>query len=217
MRRIFIIFALIAALGAAAQTKFTEFYWQRASLFDQLPVDSTHVVFLGNSLTNGCEWHELLGMPNAINRGISGDIVEGAQRRLEPIVNGHPAKIFMLTGVNDVSHHLTADSVATATVELIERIRRESPQTRLYVQSLLPINTSFGRYKNIEGKDQVIRDINALVRPQAEALGAVWIDLYPHFADEEGHLRTDLTNDGLHLLGQGYLIWRDILQPYLAE
>ena len=29
---------------------------------------------LGNSLTNGGEWHELLGNPKVVNRGISSDI-----------------------------------------------------------------------------------------------------------------------------------------------
>lgn len=215
MKRIFLILSLLASLSCFGQTEFTPFYYQRATLFDILPVDSTNIVFLGNSLTNGCEWHELLGMPEAVNRGISGDIVEGVEKRLGPVVNGHPKKIFMMIGVNDVSHHLTADSVATATLALIDHIRQATPETELYVQSCLPINTSYGRYKNIEGKDQIIRDINTMVKPEAEKRGAVWIELYEHFADENGHLRDDLTNDGLHLLGPGYVLWRELITPYL--
>lgn len=212
---------LAAAFAAAAFTsearEMTEFYYQRASLFEQLPVDSTAVVFLGNSLTNGCEWHELLGMPNAINRGISGDIAEGIDLRLDRVIAGHPAKIFFLCGVNDVSHDLTADSIASAVAAIAQKIRTETPQTKLYVQSLLPINNSFNRYKKLAGKEQTIRDINTLLKPMVEQMGATWIDLYPHFADEDGNLRKELTNDGLHLLGDGYLIWREQLIPYLAE
>ena len=218
MRKLFAFFAmLIAASAVSANAQHTEFYYQRASLFELLPVDSTHIVFLGNSLTNGCEWHELLGMPNVINRGINGDIVQGVEERLEPVVKGHPAKIFLLTGVNDVSHDLTADSIAAGIVALARHIREASPTTKLYVQSLLPFNMEFGRYKLLTNKEQVVRDINTLVRPQIEALGATWIDLYPHFADENGNLRADLTNDGLHLLGPGYLIWREQLLPYLND
>lgn len=220
MRKL-IIFVLLAAIisGSAQnpQKKYTEFYYQRASLFELLPVDSTNIVFLGNSLTNGCEWHELLGMPNVVNRGINGDIVGGIEDRLAPVVNGHPDKIFLLTGVNDVSHNLTADSIASALLALVDHIRMASPDTRLYVQSLLPINTSFGRYKAIDGKEQTIRDINALLPAEVEARGAKWIDLYPAFCDDNGNLRSDLTNDGLHLLGNGYMIWRDIILPYVKE
>jgi lysophospholipase L1-like esterase len=209
-------------LGTAAQQKpeigkHGDYFDRRATLFETLKVDSTNIVFLGNSLTDGCEWHELLGMPNVINRGISGDIVEGIYDRLQPVLDGHPAKIFLMIGVNDISHDLTADSIASSIIDLAARIRRESPSTRLYVQSLLPFNNSFERYKRLYGKEQVARDINSQLRPAIEALGATWVELYDSFADQDGNLRSDLTNDGLHLLGAGYLLWRDIVLPYVKE
>lgn len=206
-----------SAKTAPAPKKYTELYYQRASLFDMLPVDSNSIVMLGNSLTHGCEWHELFGMPNVLNRGINGDIVQGIRERVEPIVKGHPKKIFLLSGVNDVSHHLTADSIVTALGSLISYIREQTPETQLYVESLLPINNSFKRYKNIFGKEQVIRDINAKLEGVVKSKGATWINVYPAFCDEESNLRSDLTNDGLHLLGPGYMIWRDLLLPYILE
>lgn len=210
---------LLPALAAEAQEKkkYGEFYYQRASLFDALGVDSTKIVFLGNSLTNGCEWHELLGMPNVVNRGISSDIVEGIEERLNCVTDGHPAKIFLLVGVNDVSHDLTADSIATAINNLVDHIRTATPSTRLYVQSLLPFNNSFGRYKRLTGKEQVVRDINSILRKSVPAKGATFVDLYPSFADKDGNLRREFTNDGLHLLAPGYIAWRDAILPYVKE
>ena len=218
MRKLFVL--LFISLCTACFGKGSErtlFYHQRASLFELLPVDSTTIVFLGNSLTNGAEWHELLGMPNIVNRGISGDVVDGVDERLAPVLAGHPAKIFFLSGVNDVSHDLPADSIVESIVALVDRIRTESPETKIYVQSLLPINNSYGRYKAIFGKEQVIRDINAALPEKLRERNVTWIDLYPYFADENGNLRDDLTNDGLHLLGPGYLIWRDIVRPFVIE
>lgn len=217
-----LVIGCVCALAAVAQTtpdkpKYTELYYQRASLFDVLGVDSTNIVFLGNSLTHGCEWHELLGMPNVVNRGINGDVVQGILERIDPIVNGHPAKIFLLSGANDVSHDLSADSIATAIGNLIDYIKTKSPSTRIYLQSMLPINNSFGRYKLMAGKEQVIRDINARLEPMAGEKGVRWINLYPYFCDADGNLRADFTNDGLHLLGPAYLVWRDIVMPYVLE
>ena len=212
-----IAITMASCLGCLAQSKHTTFYDQRATLFEFLPVDSTSIVFVGNSLTNGCEWHELLGMPNVLNRGISGDIVEGVSDRIQSVLDGNPAKIVLMTGVNDVSHHLTADSIATSFIALIDRMTEASPQTKIYVQSLLPYNASFEMFKSLVGEEQTIRDVNALLQPQIEARGLTWIDLYSHFADENGNLREDLTNDGLHLLGSGYLLWRDIVLPYVKE
>ncbi|MDE5629896.1 MAG: sialate O-acetylesterase [Muribaculaceae bacterium] len=215
MRRIYLLPLLMLAWAVFAQSNTTPLYGQRATLFDILGVDSTSVVFLGNSLTQGCEWHELLDMPQAKNRGIVGDIVAGVDERLNCVTAGKPAKIFLLIGVNDVSHNLTADSIATAIEKLVDRIQTETPTTKLYLQSCLPINNSFGRYKNIIGKEQTVRDINALLEPMAARKGIQWINLYPLFADEEGNLKAELTNDGLHLLGPGYLIWKEALLPYL--
>lgn len=214
--------ALAAAVSAAAQQapakpKYTELYYQRASLFDALGVDSTKIVFLGNSLTHGCEWHELLDMPNVVNRGINGDIVEGIRERIGSVVNGHPAKIFLMVGANDVSHNLTADSIVTAVTALIDYIREATPSTKLYVQSMLPINNSFGRYRLMKGKEQTIRDINAALEPEVRRRGLTWVNLHPAFCDSEGNLRADFTNDGLHLLAPGYLTWRDIIMPYVKE
>ena len=41
-----------AAKTAPAPKKYTELYYQRASLFDVLPVDSNSIVMLGTSLTD---------------------------------------------------------------------------------------------------------------------------------------------------------------------
>ena len=209
---------MLCAAGLTAEgADFGELYYQRASLFDTLGTSPSSIVMLGNSLTHGCEWHELLGNPNVVNRGINGDIAEGIDLRLDGILRGRPAKIFLLCGVNDVSHDLSADSIASAVEAIVGRIQRESPTTKVYLQSLLPINNSFGRYKRIFGKEQTIRDINTRLQKMASSKGVTWIDLYPHFADENGNLKAELTNDGLHLLAPGYMIWKEVLLPYITE
>lgn len=220
MRRFITALAVGAALCCGtgiASAQHSELYYQRASLFNELGTDSTNIVFFGNSLTHGCEWHELFDNPKVVNRGINGDIVQGLDERLDCVVKGHPAKIFLLIGANDVSHDITADSIATAIEHLVERIQTETPTTKLYLQSLLPINNSFGRYRRLDGKEQVIRDINARLQPMAERRGVQWINLNSAFCDADGNLRADLTNDGLHLLAPGYLIWKEILLPYVNE
>lgn len=196
---------------------YTELWGQRAALYNALGVDSTDIVMLGNSLTHGGEWNEILGTTNVVNRGINGDIIEGILDRIDCVVDGHPRKIFLMIGTNDVSHNLTADSIATAAGELIDVIRTRTPQTRLYVQSLLPCNNSFGRYKAMKDKEQVICDINAKLRPIAESKGATWVEIHSLLTDDQGNLRADLTNDGLHLLPEGYAIWRSVILPYIKE
>ena len=216
MRHIFLSLALAAGMLAAAEPP-TAFYTQRATLFELLPVDSTSIVFLGNSITNGCEWHELLGNPRVVNRGISGDIVQGMIDRVGSVVAGRPAKVFIMAGVNDISHDVSADSIARAAGRLIDMIQDASPRTRIYLQSMLPFNTTGERWKRLKDKGQVRLDANRLLGRLAADKGVTWIELDDIFAAPDGDIRPELTNDGLHLLGPAYLLWRERLQPYVEE
>lgn len=205
-------------MAAQEKYEYNEFYYQRSSHFEMLPVGSDDIVFLGDSQTNGCEWHELLGNPNVKNRGISSDVIQGFADRVQPIIDGRPAKLFILGGVNDISHDLTPDSIATAMRNLIVKVRRGTPATKVYLQSLLPIDNSFRRYKAMTGKESVIVETNKLLKKVAEETGATWIDLYSRMVDPAtGNMRKGLTNDGLHLLGAGYAVWRDAVLPYVEE
>ena len=205
-------------MAAQEKYEYNEFYYQRSSHFEMLPVGSDDIVFLGDSQTNGCEWHEMLGNPNVKNRGISSDVIQGFADRVQPIIDGRPAKLFILGGVNDISHDLTPDSIATAMRNLIEKVRRGTPATKVYLQSLLPIDNSFRRYKAMTGKESVIVETNKLLKKVAEETGATWIDLYSRMVDPAtGNMRKGLTNDGLHLLGAGYAVWRDAVLPYVEE
>ena len=205
-------------MAAQEKYEYNEFYYQRSTLFEMLPVDSDDIVFLGDSQTNGCEWHEMLGNPNVKNRGISSDVIQEFADRVQPIIAGRPAKLFILGGVNDISHDLTPDSIATAMRNLIVKVRRGTPATKVYLQSLLPIDNSFRRYKAMTGKESVIVETNKLLKKVAEETGATWIDLYSRMVDPAtGNMRKGLTNDGLHLLGAGYAVWRDAVLPYVEE
>lgn len=205
-------------MEAQEKYEYNEFYYQRSSHFEMLPVGSDDIVFLGDSQTNGCEWHELLGNPNVKNRGISSDVIQGFADRVQPIIDGRPAKLFILGGVNDISHDLTPDSIATAMRNLIVKVRKGAPSTKIYLQSLLPIDNSFRRYKAMTGKESVIVETNKLLKKVAEETGATWIDLYSRMVDPAtGNMRKGLTNDGLHLLGAGYAVWRDAVLPYVEE
>lgn len=216
MKKIAIIAVLaLMALTAVAQANQDPYYARRATLFDELPIDKKDIVMLGNSLTDGCEFNELLGNRHIKNRGIVGDIVQGLIDRIGPIIEGQPKKLFIMSGVNDISHGVTADSIARVTERLIVMVKQGSPRTKIYLQSLLPFNNDVREWKLLKDRDHVVVKANILLEQVARRQGVTWINLYPLFADENGRLRADLTNDGLHLMGKGYLIWRDAIKPYI--
>lgn len=189
---------------------YTEHYYKRFLQFmDESPITSRDIVMLGNSLTEGGDdWNARLNKKNIRNRGIIGDDVMGIYDRLHQILPGRPAKLFLLAGVNDISHDLTADSIVSLIRLTVERIHRESPDTKLYLQSLLPFNESFNRYKRLAGKTDMVPEINASLKALAKEYKITFINLFPLFTEKDTNvLRSELTNDGLHLNEEGYKIW----------
>ena len=58
------ILTALLLFAAAAVFAQSEYNFQRRSLFEKLPVTSKDIVFLGNSITDGGEWNELLANPS---------------------------------------------------------------------------------------------------------------------------------------------------------
>lgn len=215
---IFIMLLLVSVAGNAQERKYSTFYHQRATLFEELPVTSKDIIFLGNSITNGGEWAELFGNKHVKNRGISGDICMGVYDRLDAVLKGKPAKIFLLIGINDVSRGTAADTIVQQIAMIAEKIKKDSPKTRLYLQSVLPVTDHYGLFKGHTSRWKEVEKINKGLIRLAEKEKLTYVDLYSHFVDAEtGKMNTDYTNDGLHLLGKGYLKWVEIVKPYISE
>lgn len=214
---LFIIVALLTILSVHAQeNKYSTFYYQRATLFEELPITSKDIVFLGNSITNGAEWAELLHNKHVKNRGISGDICMGVYDRLDVILKGKPAKIFLLIGINDVSRGTSADTIVKRIGRIVEKIKRDSPRTKLYLQSVLPVTDYYKMFEGHTSRWQTIPRINQGLKKLATEERVTYIDLYSHFVDSKtGKMNPEYTNDGLHLLGKGYKKWIEIIEPYV--
>ncbi|KQN38869.1 sialate O-acetylesterase [Pedobacter sp. Leaf41] len=168
-------------------------------------------VFLGNSITAGTDWAKLLDLPQAKNRGISGDITFGVLERLQDVIDGKPAKIFILIGINDISRNIPDSVILKNYKTMISRVRNGSKRTKIYFNTLLPVNSSFAKFKNHYGKDEHILWLNEEIK-KLSSKNVTVIDLYSNFTDQDKHLRAELTKDGLHLIPEGYKVWADFLK-----
>lgn len=186
-------------------------YAEKVAAFNTDVVKKNDIVFLGNSITAGADWKALLNLPNAKNRGISGDITFGILERLNEVIEGKPSKVFVLIGINDISRNIPDEVILRNYKSIISRIQKGSKKTQIYFYTLLPVNASFGKFKNHYGKDEHILWLNEQIRKFASEKNVTVIDLYPHFIDGEKHLKAELTKDGLHLIPAGYQVWGEVL------
>ncbi|RZL50109.1 MAG: sialate O-acetylesterase [Pedobacter sp.] len=185
-------------------------YIEQVAKFKADPKSKKDYVFLGNSITAGTDWAKLLNMPQAKNRGISGDITFGILERLQDVIDGKPKKVFILIGINDISRNIPDSVILGNYKKIIERIRKGSKKTEIYLNTLLPVNASFEKFKNHYGKDEHILYLNSEIR-KFTAKKVTVIDLYPQFLDKDNHLKAELTKDGLHLIPEGYKVWANFL------
>ncbi len=194
-------------------THFSKKYYHRKSVYDQMPNKKGEIVFLGNSITEQGTWRELFQNNHIVNRGIGGDTSDGILYRLEEVTASHPEKIFLLIGTNDLRNEKTPEYIIQRITQITEKIKKDSPNTVLYLQSVLPT------YNRLERPISLVKAINKGIQKLADGNSVFYIDLFSHFANpnDQEQLYKKLSLDGLHLNGKGYLRWKGLIQKYVNK
>lgn len=215
-------FSLIVFLFAVSFTSYSqkwdsipvlpELYKERVELFRKEPVVEGKIIFLGNSITQGGNWKKLLGDSTVINRGIGGDITFGVLDRLEDVIKRKPSKVFLLIGINDISKNIPDEVIMENILSMASRIKRRSPNTELYVQSILPVNSSFEKFPKGYDKQDHVTTVNKELAKYAGKLKFTFVDIYSAFLDKDNRMDKKYSTDGLHLNAAGYAHWISILK-----
>lgn len=222
-RVIILICGLLIINPAKADKSFRD---HRYSSFQTLPASKDgDIVFIGNSITNMMNWNELFVKNKRIkNRGTSGAFTKEILENLECMISGHPSKVFVMIGTNDLGmegDEFQPEAVAYRIKRILGRIRNEVPDAEVYYQNILPSLNG----KRTEAKTTLT---NSIVKDWIESSGdslLTYIDLYSHFVDEKGYLKnTDASfsedsysYDGLHLSQKGYNKWAHIISEYIND
>lgn len=211
-----LLYVLLGTTAFAQSEKFGTYYNQRRTLFELLPDTKKEIVFLGNSITDGGEWIELFNNKRCKNRGISGDVTEGVLFRLDEVTRSKPAKVFLLIGINDLARGISKDTVFANICKIAENIRLASPKTKVFIQSIFPVNASFGKFEKHVDKGEEVIFVNTELKKWCGQSGFRYVDLYKHLVTPGTDLLDPAyTNDGLHLLGAGYMKWVEVVKPLL--
>ena len=177
------------------------------------------IVFIGDSITDGYPLDNFYGdlALRTYNRGISGDRTSGTYRRLKiSLFDLAPTKIVLMIGINDINLGLTNDEIMINYTSIIEDIKTNLPSADVTCLSVLPMNSIVEQYGvDLAKATAQIKDLNGRIKTLVEGKGYRYIDLFTHFADENDHLITTYSNDGLHPNNAGYVVWTNVLKPVL--
>jgi len=195
-----------------AANDFGPYYNQKKSLFEVLPNTPHEIIFLGNSITDYCEWAELFQNPAMKNRGIGGDVTRGVLARLKEVTESKPDKIFIMIGINDLCRGIPSDTVLLNYRKILDQIAADSPDTRVFVESVLPMAPPH----SIKENDTVVV-FNEKLKKLTIEKSLPFINLHDRFTDSKGLLKQDFTIDGIHLTGKGYLQWKQMIEDYVNK
>jgi len=178
-------------------------YNHRTSHFKTVPENFGGVVFLGDSITEMCEWHEFFPGNRIINRGISGDSTFGVLDRLSGIIKLKPEKIFLTIGVNDLQRKYPAETVIN-NIKKITNILLKETGCKIYLQSILPV---IEKRLQTGIKNGTIDLVNDELRKFAYENNIEYIDNNKLMKESSGELSENFSRDGLHLNGEAYRLW----------
>ena len=177
-------------------------------------------VFIGDSRTVGL--HDYSGLTNATFFATVGmnvyDIwteafceADGKKMTLEEALSLRQyKKVYFQIGINEMGRG-TVDSFMEAYARTVIKLRELQPDAVLFVQGIMRVAKDKSDTDPIFN-NRGINERNARIAALSDNRTIFYIDVNEVVCDEEGNLRSDLTFDGLHLLGSKYGIWVEFLK-----
>jgi len=197
------------------KTLSSEHWQQRNEEIKNTPPDKYKVVFLGNSLTELFNVNEYFADTTLLNCGIVGDFSEGLVKRIDNITKLKPEKLFIEIGINDIIEKIALDDICANYREVIKKMQTQSPQTKIYIQSNLPviINRPSFLTDNKDVNNRILAQ-NENLKKIAQEFNLTYVDIHTAFI-KYPKLNDLFVSDGVHLTPTAYNIWKTTLMPYL--
>ncbi|HXN24874.1 MAG TPA: SGNH/GDSL hydrolase family protein [Candidatus Dormibacteraeota bacterium] len=175
------------------------------------------VVFLGDSITDGWSRPEYGGFfPTRpyVNRGISGQTTPQMLVRFRPdVIALQPKAVVILAGTNDIAGNTgptTVNAIEDNLASIAELAKEHG--VNVVLASVLPVS-DYGHNSKGEPINQTTRrspaqilELNAWIKRYAADNGYTYLDYFPAMVDDNGMLKKELSEDGLHPNASGYAI-----------
>lgn len=184
-------------------------------------LSSGQIVFIGDSITDLYPldtYYSDLSLAT-YNRGIAGDVTQGVIDRLQvSLFDIAPQKIVLMIGINDINGGRSAEYIVGNYNIILSTIHEHLPSAQVYCMSILPMGNKITEYVQIDinARNEKVVQINTDIADLASVYSYEYVDLHSHVLDENNLLKSELTDDGIHLNASGFSIWTDVLKPRLV-
>jgi lysophospholipase L1-like esterase len=179
------------------------------------------VVFLGDSITDYWKLADYFPGKPYINRGVDGQTTPAMLLRLrQDVIDLHPKVLVVLAGTNDIAgvtgparnEEIEANYASMAELARVHHIR-------VVFASLLPAHNYTQEAKEsfaLRPRARILA-LNAWLKDYCAKNGLVYLDYFSALIDDQGMLRRDLSDDGLHPNAAGYKIMAPLADKAIAN
>lgn len=177
----------------------------------------TNYLFLGDSITEYYDLDKYFPDMPVVNSGIAGDTTDDILSDMKGrVYDYNPSKVFILIGTNDMLEDKTNEEIVNNIKEIVNGIKENRSEAEIYIESIYPVNRSMDRRLYMVGSRQNkdIIEINKMIKEYCDEEGLTYINTYDELLDEDGNLKKDYSEDGLHLSSEGYEVVTESLEKY---
>lgn len=175
-------------------------------IIKEIVVDD-NIVFVGDSIFDRYDLDKFYnGMP-IINSGVSGNkTIDVLNNMNERIYRYNPSKVILMIGTNDFVSISNDDTVKNIG-KIIDGIKENRPYTKIFVQSIYPVNKNINNGIDVGGRDKGnIKSMNEGIKRICEEKNVSYMNIHDLLIDDDGNLKEEYTNDGLHLTDSAYKV-----------
>jgi len=179
------------------------------------------VVFFGDSITD--IWHLDQYFPGKpyINRGIGGQTTPQMLVRFrQDVIDLHPKVVVVLAGTNDIAGNtgpMRNEDIEANYASMAELAQANG--IRIVFSSVLPVHNYTQKSKDFfaQRPRERILALNAWLKDHCAKNHIVYLDYFPALVDDQGMMKRDLADDGLHPNDAGYKIMAPLAERAIAE
>jgi len=174
------------------------------------------VVFLGDSITDGWRLNEYFSGKAYVNRGISGQITSQMLGRMKAdVIDLKPAAVIILAGTNDLGRGITLTTIEDNLTMIADLATAH--HIKPIFSSILPVSD----YHKDQDPDYertklrrpaAIREVNSWLESFCKQREYTYCNYFPAVVDDQGFIKADFANDGLHPNAAGYRAMGPIAQ-----
>ena len=179
------------------------------------------VLFFGDSITDGWKLNQYFPGKPYVNRGISGQITGEMLGRMQAdVIDLRPKAMVVLAGTNDLARGVSIPTIQN-NLTMIGSLAEQAGIKAIFA-SILPVSDyhkdANPNHERTPGRPpEKIRELNTWLAAMCAANGFRYLDYFSAMADDNGHLRADLADDGLHPNAEGYKIMAPLAQAAIDE